>query len=1635
MNPSRGILAKATPGDDCAMKKESTNTQPLPKDVLVVEDSATQAAVLKLSLEKHGWRVRVAGNGVEALELARRSKPDVVVSDIRMPRMDGYALSKAIKSDPALSDVPVVLLTSLSQSSDIIDTINSRADYYFLKQWEHDVLISKIESILDQPPPLPDHARNGFTVYLDGEAHIIEAGVQQSIPLLLSTYDIAIQQNRALADARDQLRETNESLEEKVRERTAQFMVSETRYRRLFEASKDGILILDSETGMVVDVNPSLVEMLGLTHEQLLGTAIGELEFLKDAMAGRVSFPELMEKGHIACDNLPLRKRDGTALVVEFLGNTYRAGDKMVIQFNIRDITERTRAEESLRASEAAAQANEELTNKHRADAFYARQLIEASPDPLVIISPQGAITDVNAATEQITDQSRKELIGGDFGVLFTEPERARAGCVEALAKGRVVDYPLTVRLPSGPGPEVLYNASVYRDDQGRVLGVLAAARDVTERMRVEAATRASELKYRSLIELTGTGFLILDPDGRVLDANREYVRLSGRGGLSDILGRNVLEWTAEAAKPGCAAALAQCVKSGFIRDFSTEYVDGSGKSTFVDMNSTMEREGESLHIISLCRDSTERHRLTDALGQVTERLDLAVRAGGVGIWDYDLVNNHLVWDEQMFRLYGIPRSEFGGAYEAWQEGLHPADRQRGDEELQLALRGEKKFDMEFRAVWPDGTTHYIRANGSVHRDDSGRPLRMIGTNWDITGQKRAEAELRESESNFRTFFESLADLILVGTPGGRLIYANAAVTSKLGYSAEELNAMHLLDLYPADKRQEAKESIAAMSRLGRDSCSLPLAGKDGSLIPVETRVWLGKWNGAECLFGFCKDLSAEQEAHQRFERLFRKNPSLMALSDIPDQRFTDVNDTFLNTLGYSGAEIIGRTTSEIGLFPHPEQQAAAAAQLLADGSLADLEMQVRRQDGAILDGLFSGGLIDIQGRQYLMTVMSDITDRKRLDRQMLRLSATQKELMHLATDFVNVPLERQDAAINESLETMGELIDADRAYLFAYDFGAGVSHNTHEWCRTGITPEIGNMQAVPLAMVSEWVDIHRQGNDLCIPCVAALPADSALRAMMEPQGVRSLITLPLMSGDECLGFVGFDAVRSERIWTDEEIAILRVLAELYSHFRARLATESKTKELQISLTRSRDEAQAAARAKSLFLANMSHEIRTPLNAILGYAQIMEHECRSCPTGRRLSAITRSGEHLLSLITDLLSLVRDDAQTITLAPRNFNFHQALDDVRLMFLHRPEAQGLSLDVSHTPDVPPFIFADSVKVRQILVNLVGNAVKFTDTGGVRLSASLVSVGEPGDLLLAVDVEDTGCGISEEEVGRIFDLFYVTRNIQKTGQGTGLGLPLSQRFARALGGDIIVRSRPGSGCCFRFTFRARAAIGAGDVSTSRIIDRLMPGQRAYRLLLVDDDQANLDMLRGMLTAVGFEVETKTDASGALHRLSQGEEAVDLVMMDKNMPAMDGYEAIGRIRALPEGLKLPVLVVTASGFYDERGQALAAGADGCVLKPVLRGQLLEELGRLVGAKYVYEAEPTAAANPTAPDSAALAQLPAEQRLLIDQALRRGDIRQLRATVAAIALKQAELAAGIGVLVDAYDYVGLRRLLDSKKE
>lgn len=259
-----------------------------------------------------------------------------------------------------------------------------------------------------------------------------------------------------------------------------------------------------------------------------------------------------------------------------------------------------------------------------------------------------------------------------------------------------------------------------------------------------------------------------------------------------------------------------------------------------------------------------------------------------------------------------------------------------------------------------------------------GAVAHLVCCGIDVTEQREAESLLTTGEENFRTFIETMDDIVVIGDTDGRIVYCNPAATAKLEYSPEQLRKMGILELHPEWVRQEAEKTLADMFAGKRDCCPLPLISRSGRLVPVETRVQFGKWNGGDCIFGICKDLSKEQESLQKFEKLFRTNPALMAISDLPDRRFTDVNDAFMRVLGYEHDEVIGKTVKDIGLFPDQAQQDRAAGMLAKYGFIRGIEMPVRARNGGLHTGLFSGEIVESQGKKHFLTVMVDITESRK---------------------------------------------------------------------------------------------------------------------------------------------------------------------------------------------------------------------------------------------------------------------------------------------------------------------------------------------------------------------------------------------------------------------------------------------------------------------------------------------------------------------------------------------------------------------------------------------------------------------------------------------------------------------------------
>lgn len=459
---------------------------------------------------------------------------------------------------------------------------------------------------------------------------------------------------------------------------------------------------------------------------------------------------------------------------------------------------------------------------------------------------------------------------------------------------------------------------------------------------------------------------------------------------------------------------------------------------------------------------------------------------------------------------------------------------------------------------------------------------------------------------------------------------------------------------------------------------------------------------------------------------------------------------------------------------------------------------------------------------------------------------------------------------------------------------------------------------------------------------------------------------------------------------------------------------------------------QQANRAKSVFLANMSHEIRTPMNAILGFSQLMLRDQDLTPQQcQYLGTINRSGEHLLALINDILEMSKIEAGRATLSPSTFDLPVLLNDLEMMFRVRTNEKKLAFSVEVIGDVPRYIVADINKLRQVFINVLGNAVKFTDQGGigVRLHADRE---EGTGHYLRIEIEDTGPGISSDEQDKLFRQFEQTKTGQQTGTGTGLGLAISREFVRLMGGDITLNSQVGKGSVFviRLPLKEGEAQAVEGKEKPRHVLRLQSGQATCRVLIADDIEDNRQLLEQLLTPVGFEIRLATNGAEAIREFEQWHP--HLILMDFRMPVMDGHEAIRRIRALAGGKEPRIIAVTASALDENRQDLMAIGADDFLSKPFREIELFQKIHNQVGVEYVY-AEPPAGtpkdeATELTPDS--LAGWPQDVIAPMREAVITADLDQLLAKIQDIQTRDPRIAQELRRLAENFQYQKLLDLL-----
>ncbi len=1157
-----------------------------------------------------------------------------------------------------------------------------------------------------------------------------------------------------------------------------------------------------------------------------------------------------------------------------------------------------------------------DITDRKIAEQERARQsqlitmLLDSIPDLIFYKDTEGVFLGCNPPFAALVGKTKDEIIGKtDYDLVDKEiADFFRLKDVEMLEQNLPRHNEEWVTYPDGRKVLLDTLKTPYWSGDGTLIGIMGISRDLTARNEADKKLRESEERFERLSDHSRVITWEVDANGLITYMSNTCLTVLGYQ-PEELIGKKYFydlhpEDGREVFKVG---ALKIFERKEFIRNLENQVQSKDGPIFWVTTNGMpiLDENGRLCGYGGTDTDISERKSAENALQQASARLSLATRAGGVGVWDYDLANDQFLWDAQMLSLYGIEKENFVWAYQTWLSCLHPDDVTRANVEIQMAIRDELDFDTEFRVVWPDGSVHYIKALAIVQHDGSGIPVSMIGTNWDITNQKKIEQTLLERDARYNAILNASPDVITVTDLKGQILLTSPVSLKMFGYGSSDVKNHSIYDYLVKKEYTKAQENIAKVFLgIPHDSVEYKAIRADGSTFDIEINVEIVRDTEGEPfqMVFVTRDITKRKQAdkkHRESEKRYR------LLVETAQEGILVAQKGFLKLVNPILTEMTGYSEEELYSIPFLEFVHPYDRDLVKDNYLkriSDIEVDKRyhlrilRKDKSILWVELSGIKIDWEGHPATLNFITDITGRKKAEDQIVKLAKG---------------IEQSPASIViTDINGVIEFVNPKFCQLSGYTIQEAIGNNPR-FLKSGHTTQ------------EYYQDLWKT----------------------------------ILTGKEWHGKFHNKKKNGEFYWEMASISpIINAKGEI-TNFIAVKEDITKEKKTADALLKAKQEAEAANKAKSAFLANMSHEIRTPLNAIIGFSQLMNRDKLLTDSQKEYSfSINRAGEHLLSLINDILELSKVEAGRVVLNPTNFDLWVLLKDLQIIFKERTQSKHLKLLFENATELPRFIFADESKLRQIFINLIGNAVKFTNEGGITIKTSIAKVDED-KIKLIVDIIDTGHGIAENELDKLFKNFEQTTSGIKQGTGTGLGLALSRELAILMGGNITVASEVGKGTVF--TFNIEFKTGTEEEAETKINNRIIgieKPQKAYRILVVDDKEENLKVAVNFLRLVGFETEEAANGEQAIIKFEEWNP--DLVLMDLRMPVIDGYEATRRIKSTEKGKQTPIVALTASLFEDENIKLESLGLQGYIRKPYTENELFGTIGKVLGIQYLYENE-----------------------------------------------------------------------------
>ncbi|HPH11350.1 MAG TPA: PAS domain S-box protein [Thermotogota bacterium] len=1118
---------------------------------------------------------------------------------------------------------------------------------------------------------------------------------------------------------------------------------------------------------------------------------------------------------------------------------------------------------------------------------------------------------EVNTAFEKMTGLQRENVIGKTARQAIPGIERSGfdwIGCYGDIAlTGGVKDFEQFSE-PLGRW----YQVYAYSAEK---MFFTVFFNDITE-----IKTQSEELE--GFFDVNLDLLCIADLEGHFIKTNNSWGEILGYS-TDELSKRHFLDFVHPEDRQATLEAMAILVRGDAVLHFTNRYRCKDGSYRHIEWRS---RPKGNL-IYASARDVTERTQMEEKLKTERNRLAGIIAGTRAGTWEWNIQSGETIFNERWAEMLGYTLEEISPvSIETWKKCAHPDDLKKCVEKLEKHFRGELDYyECESRMRHKNGEWIWVLDRGKVVSwTVEGKPLLMMGTHLDITESKKAEEEQE-------AILETTPDGFFILDANTRILEVNNAYCTILGYTRDELLKMSIPDFEATEKPDDVENRKQRILQVGFDRFQTKQRRKDGSLIDLEVSVSLLREHGGKMVV-FARDITERKKSEEEQKAILETTPDGFLILDA-NARAIEVNNAYCTMLGYTRDELLEMSIPNIEAVEKPEDVKNRIQKLLQVG-FDRFQTKHRCKDGSLIDVEVSVSLLREHGGK-MVVFARDITEQKKAQRALTEQTELQKVLMNISNDFINIALEKTDEAINSALAMLGQFTHTDRAYIFMYDHEQKVCRNTHEWCSEGITPHISKLQEVPYERITEWVESFISGNPMLIHDVETFELDNKIRQFLESREVQSVLVLPMMDRTTCVGFVGFDAVKSKHDFSEKERNLLRLFALIMVNVLNRIKTEAE-------LTAAKEKAEIASRAKTEFLANMSHEIRTPLNGMIGFTELLKNTELSPVQRQFVENANESGRTLLGIINDILDFSKIEAGMMELEIIKTDIVELLNNSADIIKFAAGNKNLEVLLDIDSAIPRYAMVDPVRLKQILANLMSNAVKFTEKGEVELKARYSPINSSRGTL-SLSVRDTGIGIAEAQKEKLFKAFsQADSSITRKFGGTGLGLIISEKIARKMGSSIHIESVEGKGTTFFFDLIIETEAGEASPPVEIL--------RVKSCLIIDDHVHNRSILERLLTERGIKYESCENELVALKTL-ESHNPFDAIICNADRPYFNGLEFVRTIREklglTPD--KLPIILLHSSSEGGElREKYEEPGVHFCVANPLKREQLFTCLAAL---------------------------------------------------------------------------------------